>query len=87
MIDPTGIFDSSKYNKLALENAEKFQNANPFPHSVFDNFLDINLIKELRKDFPDYNDDISWHVRDTENIKKRYQADDTKLPKSLRLML
>jgi len=87
MIDPTGVFDNSKYSKLAQENAEKFQNAKPFPHAVFDNFLDNNLAKELRKDFPDYNDDISWHVRDTENIKKRYQADDTKLPKSLRLML
>ena len=87
MIDPTGIFDNSKYSKLALNNADNFQKANPFPHISFDNFLDIDLAKELRNSFPDYNDDISWHVRNTENIKKRYQADDTKLPKILRLML
>ena len=87
MIDPTGVFDDIKYNKLALQNAKIFQNNHPFPYIVFDNFLDADLVQQLKKDFPDYNDEISWHVRDNENIKKRYQADDTKLPKSIRLML
>ena len=87
MIDPTGIFDNTKYSKLAFENKEKFSNAKPFPHIVFDDFLDEQLMKELRESFPDYNDDVSWHVRDTENIKKRYQSDDTKLSKNIRLML
>jgi len=87
MIDPTGIFDDPKYSKLAFKNKENFQNAEPFPHIVFDNFLDTDLVLELRKSFPDYDDEISWHVRDTENIKKRYQEDDLKLSKIHRLML
>ena len=74
MIDPTGAFDDSKYSKLALESAENFQKAKPFQHIYFNNFLDIDLAKELRMEFPDYNDDISWHVRNTENIKKTHKT-------------
>ena len=87
MIDPTGLFDDSKYAKLAFDNNKKFQNAEQFPHISFDNFLNNNLALELSQNFPDYNDDIAWVVRDTENIKKRYQEDDKKLPKIFRLML
>ena len=87
MIDPTGLFDDSKYAKLAFDSRKKFQKVEPFPHMSFDNFLNNDLALELSQNFPDYNDDIAWVVRDTENIKKRYQEDDKKLPKIFRLML
>ena len=87
MLDPTGLFDDPKFNKMAFQNKEEFVNAKPFPHIVFENFLDSDLVTELRDNFPDYDDDIAWHIRDTENIKKRYQSDDAKLPKILRLIL
>ena len=87
MIDPTGLFDDAKYAKLAFENKKNFQNAEPFPHISFDNFLNNDLALELSQNFPDYDDDIAWVVRDTENIKKRYQEDDKQLPKIFRLML
>ena len=72
MLDPTGLFDDPKFNKMAFQNKEEFVNAKPFPHIVFENFLDSDLVTELRDNFPDYDDDIAWHIRDTENIKKRY---------------
>ena len=87
MLDPTGLFDDPKFNKMAFQNKEEFVNAKPFPHIVFENFLDSDLVTELQDNFPDYDDDIAWHIRDTENIKKRYQSDDAKLPKILRLIL
>jgi len=87
VIDPTGVFDNPKYAKLAFDNNKNFKNAEPFPHIHFDNFLSNDLALELSEGFPDYNDQISWVIRDTENIKKRYQQDDKKLPKILRLML
>jgi Rps23 Pro-64 3,4-dihydroxylase Tpa1-like proline 4-hydroxylase len=87
MIDPTGIFDDQKFSKMAFENNQKFINAKPFPHIYFDNFLDTSLANEIKNSFPDYNDELSWVIRDTENIKKRYQGDDKKLPKNIRLLL
>ena len=70
MFDPTGVFDNPKYAKLAFDNNENFKNAKPFPHIHFDNFLNNDLALELSESFPDYNDQISWIIRDTENKKK-----------------
>ena len=66
---------------MAFENNQKFINAKPFPHIYFDNFLDTSLANEIKNSFPDYNDELSWVIRDTENIKKRYQGDDKKTSK------
>ena len=71
MIDPTGIFDNPKYAKLAFDNSKNFKNAEPFPNIHFDNFLSNDIALELSEGCPDYNDKISWVIRDTENIKKR----------------
>lgn len=42
----------SSLTKLALDNKEKYSQANPFPHIVFDNFLDENEANILLDEFP-----------------------------------
>ena len=81
-----GVFDDPKYAKLAVENASKYQKADPFPHVVLDDFLDRSLAEALDRAFPE-PDSIDWIVRDNENNRRRYQHDETKLPLQLRQML
>ncbi len=81
-----GIFDNPKFAKLAVENAEKYQNAAPFPHICFDNFLDEEVTRAVANAFPK-PDDIEWVVRDNEYNLKKYQHDETKLPRAVREML
>jgi hypothetical protein len=84
--EPLGVFDDHRYAKLALERAEQYQNAEPFPHAVFDDFIDASLAGALAAAFPG-PDDINWIVRDNENNRRRYQHDETLLPTLLRHML
>lgn len=81
-----GTFDDSKYARLATENAERYQNADPFPHIFFDDFVDQDLTRALGLAFPE-EDSIEWIVRDNENNRRRYQHDETELPAVIRHML
>ena len=40
--DILGVFDDPRYAALAVDNATKYQSADPFPHGVYDNFLPTN---------------------------------------------
>jgi hypothetical protein len=59
--------------------------ADPFPHIVLDDFINVDLARSLAAAFPG-PDEISWVVRDNENNRRRYQHDETKVPTLLREM-
>ena len=81
-----GVFDDSTYARIAVDNAVRYQGADPFPHIVLDDFLPADLARSLSAAFPG-PDEISWVVRDNENNRRRYQHDETKVPLLLRRML
>ena len=54
------IFDSKKYNILALKNLYTYKKNKPFPHIQFLNFLKPSLAKNIFKNFPSYNDKKIW---------------------------
>ncbi len=85
-VSALGEFDSPRYNRLAVERAHDYQTATPFPHIVFDNFLDPDLARAIASAFPS-RDEIDWVDRDNENNRRRYQHDETKLPTLIREML
>src|SRR5690606_12215536 len=85
-VSPLGVFDDPRYAALALERAAVYQSAEPFPHTVFEDFLPVDLAHELSGAFPAF-DDISWIERDNEQNRRRYQHDETRLPILLREML
>lgn len=85
-ISPTGAFDDPRYARIALDHAERYQHATPYPHIVLDDFLPRDLAHELAAAFPVGSDD-SWIIRDNAGNRRRYQHDETKMPRPFREML
>jgi len=85
-VTPLGTFDDPSYARLAIDNAARYQEADPFPHIVLDDFINVDLALSLSAAFPG-PDEISWVVRDNENNRRRYQHNETKVPTLLREML
>jgi 2OG-Fe(II) oxygenase superfamily len=83
-VSSLGVFDDPSYAKIAVDNAEAYQNASPFPHMVFDDFLPEALARELSQSFPLPDD--SWVERDNQNNRRRFQPDETRMPDTLRHM-
>lgn len=84
--DPFGVFDHARYARLAVERAADYQGAGPFPHIVLDDFLPPSLALALSAAFPG-RETTAWVQRDNANNRRRYQHDETKLPRLLRSML
>jgi hypothetical protein len=74
-----GTFDDPRYAKLAVDNAARYQGADPFPHGVYDNFLPEGLARRLAAEFPD-PPAMEWVQRDNEHNRRMYQHDETKIP-------
>ncbi len=53
---PESIFNREKLASLASENSGRYQNAEPFSHIYFDNFLDEAILEKVLTEFPDIND-------------------------------
>lgn len=47
---------------LAATHAQSYQNALPFPHAVFDDFVDISLAKRLAADVPKPGEEKNWRA-------------------------
>ncbi|RYZ67578.1 MAG: 2OG-Fe(II) oxygenase [Proteobacteria bacterium] len=84
--DPFGVFDDARYARLAVEQAPRYQSAGPFPHIVLDDFLPVPLARSLAAAFPDPRAS-RWVERNNVNNRRRYQHDETQLPRLLRTML
>jgi hypothetical protein len=83
---PLGVFDAADYAKTAVTRARDYQTAQPFPHIVLDDFLPQDLARQLSAAFPQQGD-IGWVERNNANNRRRYQHDETKVPRLLREML
>ena len=83
---PLGVFDDPSYANIAVQRAQDYRNAAPFPNIALDNFLPEELAHTLSSAFPQHGD-ISWVERDNANNRRRYQHDETKLPPLIREML
>jgi len=80
------VFDDARYARIAVERANEYQNAPPFPNICIDDFLPKDVAHALSAAFPEH-DAIEWVERDNKNNRRRFQHDETKLPKLLREML
>lgn len=83
---PLGVFDDPRYAEIAVGRAKEYQSAAPFPNICIDDFLPEDMAHALSAAFP-RPDDIMWIERDNKNNRRRYQHDETKLPRLLRDML
>lgn len=82
-VSPLGMFDNPRYARLALEYASRWQSAEPFPHVIIDGFLDEGIAAAVEREFP-LLEQTEWTVRANANNVRRFQQDETKLPRLMR---
>ncbi|GAA6141217.1 2OG-Fe(II) oxygenase [Hydrogenophaga sp. 5NK40-0174] len=46
------VFDDARYLNLAVENRQRYLNAEPYPHIYFDNFLPPAVAEAMLEEFP-----------------------------------
>lgn len=56
------FFDPARLKALSDENRDRYRQATPFPHIVFDNFLPEDVLNEVLEQFP-APDGIDWYNR------------------------
>lgn len=57
-----------------LELAERYQNADPFPHIVLDDFLPLDLLRNVAANYPPKERAVSFK-RDQENLKYQFHPE------------
>ena len=62
-------FDSEYLNDLAVKNQENYQQAEPFPHIVIDNFLPEFVLNNILTEFPKAGE-IDWQKFENKAEKK-----------------
>ena len=60
-------------DQVAINSAKMFKIADPFPHCVIDNFLDINIVDALVDEFPAESDPI-WEVSNQKDIQVKLRS-------------
>jgi len=63
------VISRGRLKDLAREHTEAYRAADPFPHSVFDGFLDEKLLKDMVAEF-DAMDRSPWHYTERETERK-----------------
>ena len=73
-------------SEIAEKNAQTYLENKPFPHIVFDNFFDENLINDIKNDFPlDLNK--TGHTHENEREKKLALDKYDKLSKNAQFLI
>jgi 2OG-Fe(II) oxygenase superfamily len=92
LIDKSGydqllkLFDSPRYNKMAIERRETFQAAQPFPHVVIDDFLPPEIADTIAKQYPDPGDSsVKWKTHQNANTSRKFLEDVTFMSPTMRL--
>lgn len=67
----TDIFDYHKWNSQLPELSKQYQNADPYPHIVLENFLDARVLGECADEFNELNKTDGWINYVHYNEKKR----------------
>jgi Rps23 Pro-64 3,4-dihydroxylase Tpa1-like proline 4-hydroxylase len=83
---PLGMFDGPRYARIAVASKTDYAKALPFPHCTLDNFLPDKLYASVIRELP-ASGGPDWISRQTDNNRRRYQHDETKLPKLLRAVV
>lgn len=55
--------------KYGLDNANKYKNANPFPHIVIDDFFDEEILNKILNDFPNNIENIGDKFNNNAELK------------------
>lgn len=75
-----------KLNSLASQ-AQEYQNAKPFPHIVFDDFLAPDVLAELLQDFPGPKDHKWLRYRAPAEKDKLQSTSELSMPPSIRAVI
>lgn len=68
------LISRGRLKDLAREHTERYRAADPFPHAVFDDFLEARLLKDVLTEF-DAMDRGPWHYTERETERK-YSTED-----------
>ena len=71
-IDGYLALDARECREFGSALADRYRNADPFPHIVLDELLDAGVLKEVLDDFPS-NADKQFFDRDQERLKFQFQ--------------
>ena len=85
-MDVLGLFNKKKYKKLAVKKRSSYEKNKPFPHIILDNFFDKNISIKLEDKFPEYNQSNYWIHKNNDNICKKYQFFEQRMPVEFRLL-
>jgi hypothetical protein len=79
------VFDTARLARLAHEAAAAFQNAEPYPHIVIDDFLPAANARALAAVFPGPEDDVAWDHYAAPGLEVKLGCgDETKFPEAIR---
>jgi Rps23 Pro-64 3,4-dihydroxylase Tpa1-like proline 4-hydroxylase len=80
-----GLLGDARYPRLALQHREEFISADPFPHTVIDDFLPISVARELARHVPAPNDEsYPWVVSKKSDAVKQYIHHEPSMPLPIR---
>lgn len=75
-MDPqTGLVDRAAAHKLGLEHREAYNQAEPFPHIVIDDFLPPEIIESCLEHFYYGDAEAASYSRDQERLKREFRPD------------
>lgn len=81
------IFREEYLQKLAEDNASKYQSADPFPHISFDNFISPEILEDVLKEFPTPEKQGSREYKDETSTGKLASLEYNKIPSYIRYVL
>lgn len=79
VLDFTGNWESPRFAeeqclKKGRSLADRYQNGDPFPHIVVDDFLPLEILQQIANNFPD-RDDARSFKRKQENLKFQFHPE------------
>ena len=77
------IFDAPRYRNLALQSANQYQTAEPFPHIMFDNFLRRDIAEDLAEHYPGKGN-LGWTIHSNEHADRKFLGDVSKMGEDVR---
>jgi len=80
------IVSIEQLNKIAEENAKKYQQASPFPHIYFDDFFPKDFLAKVSEEFPEANSE-TWQKFDGKAEKKLASQGDADIGPYVRALI
>ncbi|MBS3913055.1 MAG: 2OG-Fe(II) oxygenase [Bacteroidetes bacterium] len=80
------VFDDPHYAQLAFDNKDNFQNNDPFPHIVFDNFLPKAIADQLANEYPTLDgQDLNFKYHNHQNVSRHFLEDTRSFSQNFKL--